>query len=88
LKIDQSFVKEVLADLNSGAIAQTIIALGQTMGLSVIAEGVETEKQRDFLTRLGCPAFQGYLFSRPVSVDEFEGLLKSLDLMRGAADRI
>jgi EAL domain-containing protein (putative c-di-GMP-specific phosphodiesterase class I) len=61
--------------LNNGAIAQTIIALGQTMGLSVIAEGVETEEQRDFLTRLGCPAYQGYLFSRPVPVEEFVVLL-------------
>jgi diguanylate cyclase (GGDEF)-like protein/PAS domain S-box-containing protein len=77
LKIDQSFVKEVLADLNSGAIAQTIIALGQTMGLSVIAEGVETEEQRDFLTQLGCPAFQGYLLSRPVPVEEFERLMNT-----------
>jgi EAL domain-containing protein (putative c-di-GMP-specific phosphodiesterase class I) len=76
LKIDQSFVRDVLADPNNGAIAQTIIALGQTMGLSVIAEGVETEEQRDFLARLGCPAFQGYLFSRPVTVSEFEGMLK------------
>jgi diguanylate cyclase (GGDEF)-like protein/PAS domain S-box-containing protein len=75
LKIDQSFVRDVLADLNNGAIAQTIIALSQTMGLSVIAEGVETEEQRDFLARLGCPAFQGFLFSRPVPVEELEWLM-------------
>jgi EAL domain-containing protein (putative c-di-GMP-specific phosphodiesterase class I) len=75
LKIDQSFVKDVLADENNGAIAETIIALGQTMGLSVIAEGVETEEQRDFLDQLGCHSFQGYLFGRPVSVEKFEELL-------------
>jgi diguanylate cyclase (GGDEF)-like protein/PAS domain S-box-containing protein len=75
LKIDQSFVLDLLADSNNGAIAQTIIALGQTMGLSVIAEGVETEEQRDFLVELGCPAYQGYLFSRPLPVQEFEKLL-------------
>lgn len=45
------------------------------MGLSVIAEGVETEEQREFLARLGCHSFQGYLFSRPLSLEEFEGLL-------------
>ncbi|HEY5176272.1 MAG TPA: EAL domain-containing protein [Terriglobales bacterium] len=48
------------------------------MGLSVIAEGVETEGQRDFLSRLGCQAFQGFLFSRPVPVDEFQRLLPGL----------
>jgi EAL domain-containing protein (putative c-di-GMP-specific phosphodiesterase class I) len=75
LKIDQSFVRDVLVDLNNGAIAQTIIALGQTMGLSVIAEGVETEEQRDYLARLGCHACQGYLFGRPLPLEEFEGLM-------------
>jgi diguanylate cyclase (GGDEF)-like protein len=71
LKIDQSFVRNVPADLNSGAIAQTIIALGRTMGLSVIAEGVETVEQRDYLARLGCHAYQGYLFGRPEPIEEF-----------------
>jgi len=76
LKIDQSFIRDLMGDLNSGAIAQTIIALGRTMGLSVIAEGVETEEQRAFLARLGCHLYQGYLFSRPVAVAEFEELLE------------
>jgi diguanylate cyclase (GGDEF)-like protein/PAS domain S-box-containing protein len=78
LKIDQSFVRDLLEDLNNGAIAQTIIALGQAMGLSVIAEGVETEEQRDFLARLGCPAFQGYLFSRPLPLQDFQRLLLNI----------
>ena len=72
LKIDRSFVQDILADASSGAIAQTIISLSRAMGLPVIAEGIETEEQRDFLTRLGCHAFQGYLFGRPIAVNEFE----------------
>ena len=72
LKIDISFVRDILADTSSGAIAQTIISLGRTMGLSVIAEGVETVEQRDFLVQLGCRAFQGFLFGKPLPLDEFE----------------
>jgi EAL domain-containing protein (putative c-di-GMP-specific phosphodiesterase class I) len=71
LKIDRSFVRDILIDGCSGTIAQTIISLGRAMGLSVIAEGVETEEQRDFLARLGCKAFQGYLCSRPLPLENF-----------------
>lgn len=75
LKIDQSFVHDLLVDCRGGAIAQAIIALGRAMGLSVIAEGVETEQQRAFLAGLECHLFQGYLFSRPRPIAEFEELL-------------
>jgi len=74
LKIDRSFVQDILVDASSGAIAQTIISLSRAMGLPVIAEGVESEEQRDYLTRLGCHSFQGYLFSRPLPLEEFERL--------------
>lgn len=66
LKIDQSFVRDVLTDPNDATIARTIITLGSSLGLSVVAEGVETSGQLTFLQRSGCGAFQGYFFSRPV----------------------
>ena len=76
LKIDQSFVRDVLTDPNDAAIARTIVALGTSLGLRVIAEGVETEAQRDFLARNHCHAWQGFLLSPPVPVAEFEALVQ------------
>jgi EAL domain-containing protein (putative c-di-GMP-specific phosphodiesterase class I) len=75
LKIDRAFVRDMLVDVTSGAIAQTIISLGRAMGLSVIAEGVESEEQRGFLAGLGCHTFQGFLFSPPLPLEQFEALL-------------
>jgi EAL domain-containing protein (putative c-di-GMP-specific phosphodiesterase class I) len=72
LKIDQSFVRNILLDSKDAAIAQTVVHLAQDLGLSVMAEGVETQGQRDFLERIGCHAFQGYLFGRPVTLQELE----------------
>ncbi len=77
LKIDQSFVRDVLTDVSAAAIARTIVTLAQSLGLSVIAEGVETVEQRDFLARAGCQAYQGYLFSRPLPVAGFEVLAQA-----------
>jgi len=71
LKIDQSFVRDILTDPNDAAIARTILGLGHTLGLEVIAEGVETADQRNFLAMHGCRAFQGYLFGRPVAAEQF-----------------
>ena len=76
VKIDRSFVSDVTSDPNDAAIVQAIIAMIGALGLNVIAEGVETEAQRDFLEKRGCHTFQGYLFSKPVVVEEFEALLK------------
>lgn len=77
LKIDQSFVRDVLTDANDASIARTVVVLAQNLGLSVIAEGVETEGQREFLIRNGCQAFQGYLFSRPLPLADFEAYVSS-----------
>ena len=69
IKIGPSFVRDVPSDSGDAAIARTITALGRSLGLAVIAEGVETEEQRDFFVREGCHAFQGYLFGRPGPVE-------------------
>ena len=76
IKIDQSFVRDIATDPNDAAIVQTIIAMTETMGLNVIAEGVENEAQMEFLDLRGCHAFQGYLFSKPVPLEQFEALLQ------------
>jgi diguanylate cyclase (GGDEF)-like protein/PAS domain S-box-containing protein len=72
LKIDRTFIRDILDDHSSGAIAETIVSLGRAMGMGVIAEGVETAEQHQYLLGLGCHCFQGYLFGRPVPIEAFE----------------
>ncbi|MBV2234026.1 MAG: EAL domain-containing protein [Sterolibacterium sp.] len=72
MKIDRSFVRDILDDTNDATIARTIVTLAQSLGLGVIAEGVENQAQLDFLAELHCHAYQGYYFGRPLPIDEFE----------------
>jgi diguanylate cyclase (GGDEF)-like protein/PAS domain S-box-containing protein len=74
LKIDQSFVRNLPDSPTDAVVAQSIITLAKSLGLAVIAEGVETEAQRRFLQEHGCPVYQGYLFSRPLALADFENL--------------
>jgi diguanylate cyclase (GGDEF)-like protein/PAS domain S-box-containing protein len=78
IKIDQGFVRDVLLDPSDAAIARSIIALAGSLGLDVIAEGVETAAHHQFLLAHGCKAFQGYLFGRPMALEDFERVAREV----------
>ena len=84
LKIDRSFVRDIDTDPGDAVIVRTIIDMARNFGLEVVAEGVENDAQRAFLLANGCMEFQGYLFSRPVPLPEFEALLNR-DVSRSGA---
>ncbi|WP_051559998.1 bifunctional diguanylate cyclase/phosphodiesterase [Marinobacterium jannaschii] len=77
LKIDRSFVQDVLDDRDDATLVQSIIALARSMGMNTIAEGVETEGQHHFLQQAGCDWMQGYFYSRPLEGDDFAALMRS-----------
>ncbi|MFO1265097.1 MAG: EAL domain-containing protein [Rhodoferax sp.] len=77
IKIDQSFVRNLVPDSTNLALCKAIIAMAHALGIQVVAEGVETEQQRDLLTHMGCDFAQGYFFSRPLPVDEFETFMRA-----------
>jgi diguanylate cyclase len=78
LKIDRGFVRDLEQDSDDAAIVSAIVALGQALGLRIVAEGVETDRQQDFLTRLGCDSLQGYLLGQPVPAEQFMARLQTL----------
>jgi diguanylate cyclase (GGDEF)-like protein/PAS domain S-box-containing protein len=77
IKIDQSFVRDLLTDPHDSAIARMIVDLTDILGLTVVAEGVELEEQRDALARMGCHTYQGYLFGRPLPCEQFEAYCRA-----------
>ena len=77
LKIDQSFVRDILTSEEDGSITKAIIQLGHSLGLKVIAEGVESERQPEFLRESGCDEPQGYYFSRPIPAEELAAMLRA-----------
>jgi EAL domain-containing protein (putative c-di-GMP-specific phosphodiesterase class I) len=76
IKIDRSFVRDLPKDSEDQAIAQAIISMGKALGMTVVAEGVETTEQQTFLRDHACDEMQGFLFSKPVAPEEIPGLLR------------
>jgi EAL domain-containing protein (putative c-di-GMP-specific phosphodiesterase class I) len=84
LKIDQSFVRDIPHDPNDVAISTAVVALGKSLGLTVIAEGVESKEQARILQEMGCEEVQGYLYSKPVTPEELEKLLTGPGITPGS----
>jgi diguanylate cyclase (GGDEF)-like protein len=88
VKIDRSFVQDIATDVKAAAVARAIIALAHGLGLEVVAEGVETEEQRDALVLDGCDSMQGFLVSRPLPPDQFVRLVRAADRADDGSERL
>ena len=77
IKVDQTFIREMLSSSQDEVIVRTVVSLAQNMELEVIAEGVETEEQRQFLLSIGCVSMQGYLLSRPLRIHDFDVFVRN-----------
>jgi EAL domain-containing protein (putative c-di-GMP-specific phosphodiesterase class I) len=84
LKVDRSFVHDLPDNADAEAIVRAIVAMGRSLGLRVIAEGVETEEQAKFLQSIACDESQGYLYAKPMVVNEFESWLEAWQTPRAA----
>jgi EAL domain-containing protein (putative c-di-GMP-specific phosphodiesterase class I) len=82
VKIDRSFVRDLAIDANDAAIVTTVLAMAKTLDLLVVAEGVETRQQLEFLREYECHWYQGYLLSRPITGDEFVKLVRVAEMAR------
>jgi diguanylate cyclase (GGDEF)-like protein/PAS domain S-box-containing protein len=81
LKIDKSFINDISQSGSTGTIAQTILQMGQNLGLNIVAEGVETQHQKEYLQKNGCEVFQGYLLGRPCRIEDFEKVITDKELL-------
>ena len=88
LKIDRSFIKDVCHDENDEKIVKTLISMAHSLGLRVVAEGVEDEEQLELLNQHGCDDIQGYLFSKPVEADELGRIITSTNTFENTASNV
>jgi EAL domain-containing protein (putative c-di-GMP-specific phosphodiesterase class I) len=81
LKIDKSFINDISQSVDAATIAQTILLMGQNLGLHIVAEGVETKHQKEYLQKNGCEVFQGYLLGKPCRITDFEKTITEKELL-------
>jgi len=87
IKIDKTFIRDITVDPNSSAVTSAIIALAKGLNITAVAEGVETEEQRDMLIARGCHAAQGYLFAKPVRIDEISATIRKIEAEHASKEK-